>query len=329
MGREHNGIKLLLLLGICAVAAVLLSYRLAGDTAVPEWSSEGKNQPAAAEAAVSARLDKQVKAEIENCLPNVLAAEISADFGTETLRAQAVIARSLLYWLAAGNAGTQPDGVAVMSEEWLLAEGVRWRSEKEIGADMPLFRQAAADTEGYILMRQGEVILPLYHVCNAGRTRSGGDTLPYLTAQESGMDLLVAGSLRVLWLEPEDFAYSLSEAAGETLSAGQLGLTDGSGMELLEAEYDDAGYVLRIRLADELNTAAKEIDGEVLAKELGLPSAHYEWAFCDGQIRIACQGIGHGYGFSQWGAQALYEQGYGWNDLLNYYFPETEITKPE
>ena len=66
-----------------------------------------------------------------------------------------------------------------------------------------------------------------------------------------------------------------------------------------------------------------------IAGELGLPSAHYEWEDCSGQIRLTCRGIGHGYGLSQWGAQALYEQGYGWEEILTYYFSGVEITKPE
>ena len=40
---------------------------------------------------------------------------------------------------------------------------------------------------------------------------------------------------------------------------------------------------------------------------------------------MTCKGIGHGYGFSQAGANALEREGYDFRALLGYYFQNVEI----
>ena len=320
--KANDRSKLLLLLVGCVLLTVILSRWLLGQPAVSGTPGE-ETQAAAAEAGAAVG---EVEEQVEAWIPNILAAEISPEFGTGPLRAQAVIARSLLYWLLNHEADVE-DGMAVLSEEWLAARGVSWKTDEEIGDSLAVFQKAAEATEGRVMTCGGSVILPLYHVCSAGQTRDGSGQFAYLEPKESATDLLVSGSLRVLWLAPEDFAYALSQATGETVSAAELGLGGAEGG--VQAEIDSAGYVERVVISAGEGEETKEADGDAFAGELGLPSAHYEWEDCSGQIRLTCRGIGHGYGLSQWGAQALYEQGYGWEEILTYYFSGVEITKPE
>ena len=60
---------------------------------------------------------------------------------------------------------------------------------------------------------------------------------------------------------------------------------------------------------------------------LELPSACYEFSEEGGSIRVTCKGMGHGYGFSQAGANELEKEGKTWEELLNYYFQNVEIVK--
>jgi len=42
-------------------------------------------------------------------------------------------------------------------------------------------------------------------------------------------------------------------------------------------------------------------------------------------IRIECKGIGHGFGFSQYGANAMAQEKMDYEDLLKYYFHNITI----
>ncbi len=46
-----------------------------------------------------------------------------------------------------------------------------------------------------------------------------------------------------------------------------------------------------------------------------------------GGFHLSGKGWGHGVGLSQWGARALAEQGWGWEKILNHYYPGTSIKK--
>ena len=69
----------------------------------------------------------------------------------------------------------------------------------------------------------------------------------------------------------------------------------------------------------------KTYSGEEVQYALGLSSSCYSFEEVDGKIRVTCKGIGHGYGFSQAGANALETEGYDFKELLNYYFQNVEI----
>lgn len=329
MGHKKRGgknglcIRLAVLLALLAAAASLLSYGLVSGWKFQKPEKNAPDLSESAAAAAAGKPDPDMRKQIEECLPGVLAAQISDQFGSETLKAQAVLARSLLYW-AAEHVSSAAADTAVLDDAWFSEQKIARDENWQAGGAKNRFLQAVKDTAYYVLTYEGGVILPLYHVCSAGRTRDGGTEFAYLVSRESASDLLVDGSLHVLWLSAEDFSFALSQAAGK-----QVLVHIGEAQELPQIETDTAGYAQKIVISDEAGGGKTEIAGELAARELGLAGMKFEWDVCGGQIRIACRGIGHGYGFSQWGAQALYEQGCGWEELLEYYFPETEITKTE
>ena len=57
----------------------------------------------------------------------------------------------------------------------------------------------------------------------------------------------------------------------------------------------------------------------------GFPHFLFAIAWRGGQFVITTRGYGHGVGLSQYGAKAMAEGGAGWEDILGYYFPGTEI----
>ena len=58
---------------------------------------------------------------------------------------------------------------------------------------------------------------------------------------------------------------------------------------------------------------------------LHLPSASFVVEQLDGKVRFLCRGAGHGLGMSQYGAGCMAREGSTYHEILEHYFPETEI----
>ena len=77
---------------------------------------------------------------------------------------------------------------------------------------------------------------------------------------------------------------------------------------------DSSGYVLKM----DLN--GKSVSGDEFTKVVGLPSSHFYIEKYDKKARIICNGSGHGIGLSQYGANAMAEEGSLYKEILSYYY---------
>ena len=67
------------------------------------------------------------------------------------------------------------------------------------------------------------------------------------------------------------------------------------------------------------------IRGEEFRKLLKLPSSKFNHSIEKNYITFAGRGYGHGLGLSQWGAKALAEHGFSYEQILAHYYPETRL----
>lgn len=257
---------------------------------------------------------RETAVSVEDFLVPVLAAQIPVDFGPETLKAQAVLARTYIY--------REMDGADTIYEEALDMDVLSrdqmeamWGSEN-FASCYGALQTAVKETEGEVIACQGALIEPLFCRASAGKTRTRGEEYPYLKQAESPGDLLADGYL------------SISVFAAETLAERINGIPSASPVtaaqlpgEIQVAERDGAGYVLQIQIGQKTYT------GEEVQYALGLSSACYSFDELDGKIRVTCRGIGHGYGFSQAGASEMEKAGKSYRELLSCYFQNIEITE--
>lgn len=248
----------------------------------------------------------------EEFLIGVLAEQIPADYGTETLKAQAVLARTYIY--------REMDGKDSIYEEALDMDVLtRAQMEKFWGSSRfpqcyGKIREAVEATAGLCLAYEGTLIEPFFCRAAAGQTRSRGEEYPYLKQTESTGDMEADSFLQVTSWMPEQFARRINQIPG-SVPVAAAGLFE----EIQIAERDGAGYVRQIQVGQKTYT------GEEIQHALGLPSSCYSFESREGRIRVTCKGIGHGYGFSQAGANALERDGYDYKALLGYYFQNVEI----
>ena len=126
-------------------------------------------------------------------LTGVVRAEMPASFEPEALKAQAVAARTYtLYKISfGGNHGGQADLCTDPACCQAYLEETRARENWGDHADAyeAKVAQAVADTDGQVVLYQGEPILAAFHSSSAGRTRTSGAVwqkeLPYLQPVDS------------------------------------------------------------------------------------------------------------------------------------------------
>ncbi len=226
-------------------------------------------------------------------LTAVLSCQISPDYELQTVEAQAVIARSNLFRKFAEEEN-RLDVLREMGKS--IKNQWKWWISDEI------YEDAVENTEGKVLLVEGKLNLVPYHEISGGTTRDGetvfgSSEYQYLKSVDSSADKD----------SPDYFSSTY-------ISERQLP------KELKIKERDSAGYVLSLQ-AD-----GKILEGEMFAVGMGLPSSNFSIQKTGSKVRFLCRGKGHGLGFSQYGGNELAKDGSSWEEILEEYFPEMEIS---
>lgn len=252
--------------------------------------------------------------ELEEYIAGVVLAEMPASFDAEALKAQSVAARTYTR-KAMSTGGKHGDGSictdstccqAYISREEYLRQGGR-------AEDADKVLTACRDTEGAVLVYEGELIEATYFSCSGGETESalavwGGD-VPYLQSVPSPGEEGSAVYEQTLTFAPETFA----EALGLTLT--------GSPADWVTiTTYTEGGGVAA------MTVGGKVYSGTTLRSLLGLRSTAFTLKADDHRIMITTRGYGHRVGMSQYGADAMAAAGSSYREILAHYYPGTSLT---
>lgn len=229
----------------------------------------------------------------ECLIPVLTAQQIAPEYEPEMLRAQSVVARTNLMRRLAEQ--ESPSGL--LRE---IRERFRY-TYKDFLVHNHAYEQAARDTKGQVLVRNGELVQAPYHAASSGVTRDGAEVLhdeayTYLKSVDSSADRESAGYL-----------------SGRYIPLS--GLPEG----LRITKRDGAGYVTELAADQTL------LEGEAFRLGMGLPSASFSIQKTGDSCRFLCRGEGHGLGLSQNGGNALAKEGGSFEEILETYFPELEL----
>ena len=241
----------------------------------------------------SERILLNYRPDSEVYLTAVLSCQISPDYELQTVEAQAVIARSNLFRKFAEEEN-RLDVLREMGKS--IKNQWKWWISDEI------YEDAVENTEGKVLLVDGKLDLVPYHEISGGTTRDGetvfgNSEYKYLKSVDSSADKN----------SPDYFSSTY-------ISERQLP------KELEIKERDSAGYVLSLQADDKI------LEGEMFALGMGLPSSNFSIQKTGSKVRFLCRGKGHGLGFSQYGGNELAKDGSLWEEILEEYFPEMEIS---
>ncbi len=233
-------------------------------------------------------------------LMGVVSAEMPETFPSEALKAQAIAARTF----ALKNANKHPDADICASSA--CCQGYRMPS----GAACI---QAVDETDGLVITYEGELIDATYFSCCANRTEAAvavwGSDIPYLQSVESPDE---SG----LYTETEHFSldefeqklreYYPEVCLDEENNIGKITYTKGGGI-------------------DTALIGGAEISGTMLRSIFSLRSTEIDISVTDCEITLTTYGFGHRVGMSQYGAKAMAERGFSFDEILTHYYKDVEL----
>ena len=251
-------------------------------------------------------------------LLGVLAANMSASYNIETLKAQAVIARTYSLYnialLSEENSGQDSFTTSELGLSYIGSDDLEslWSSD-DYTSYLSRLENAVYATEDEVLVYNEDLILPVFFDTGSGFTRNASEAwgvdIPYLVSVPSKKDVTSTNYLKIKEYQVSELIALLDKYYND------LDLTEENFFDEVNiTSRDSSGYVLTIELG------SLTLSGEEFTKVLSLSSNHFYIENYEGSVRIVCNGSGHGVGLSQYGANAMAEEGSNYEDILKYYY---------
>ena len=321
MGAEVIPVKKEILLSFLAglVLPVVLALAFQRAPGVGDVESDALTPTRAAvdgkeQLTVLAKSGNLQQMSLDEYLVGVVLAEMPADFDSEALKAQAVVART--YTRRRMDSGKHNKAAVCMDPG--CCQG--WRSNEDYldnggrQSSIDKVRRAVADTDGAVLCYDGKLIDATYFSCSGGSTEDAvavwGQDVPYLRAVDS---------------PGEEDAPRFTDSVSFTTSefAGKLGLSDqGDPASWFGAvRYTEGGGV------DTMVIRGKTFTGPRLRSALGLRSTAFSVSVDGKTITVTTRGFGHRVGMSQYGAQAMAQSGSSCAEILAHYYTGAELVR--
>lgn len=256
---------------------------------------------------------------MEEYLVYQLAAVMPETYEAEALKAQAVLLRTEVIQVI------QEQGIAVLQvtgdglEKWYEADA------QTLEALRP-FRQAVEDTDGLYLCYGGKPIQASYFKISNGQTRDAGEVwnterCPYLTSVVCEQDKAAEDYYSEVAISQSDYLYEIQNHMEEECSPQEL-------WEGMRLTYDGAGYVTNVSFYAG-DKEVGQIEGETFRYLFSLASASFEAENIGTQMIFRVEGVGHGFGMSQYGANCRAINGETYDQILKDFFVGTELAKIE
>ncbi len=248
---------------------------------------------------------------LEDYVASVVASEYP--FGEiEGVKAQAVLART--YALKAKGRHGSYD----------VVDHVGSQVYRGIGTETPTARRAAEATRGEVLTWRGSLVEAVYSSSSGGHTADNdavwsGSPLPYLRGREDPFDHASPDHEWTTGVGRSRLLRALAERYGMAVT----------GIEI--AERSREGRARSVRLLGPrprvvpANDFRLAINGAFGARLLR--SAFFSARREGDRYVFEGRGFGHGVGMSQYGAREQARQGYGYRDILAFYFADTRVTR--
>lgn len=265
-----------------------------------------------------------VELRLSDYLVGVVAAEMPASFEPEALKAQTVAARTYtLYQMAHGSAGKHASSADLCDDPgccqaYLAEEKLRENWGDAAEENLNKICAAVSATDGMAILYGGEPILAAFHSSSAAGTEDAAaawsSSVPYLQRVKSPEKEENVPNYRT------SVSFTAEEFRALFCAAYPAGKLSGNcGDWVKNILRDESGYVTSVQVGNQ------SLRGVELRRMLGLRSACFDVAAGEEQLTFTTRGYGHGVGMSQYGANALAEEGKDWREILQWYYTDVSI----
>ena len=239
--------------------------------------------------------------DLEEYVGRVLSGEMPMSFDIEALKAQAVAIRTYTMRKAEGKG--KHDNADVCTDSSCC------QAYADIITDEQKLADAIEDTRGQVLTYDGKPIEATYFSATGGSTEDAvavwGTDVPYLKAQPSPEEI-----------EPKTVTFTVKQLQ-DRLQLDSLPHT------VEKLSYTDGGGVASIRIG------GRTFSGTEFRRLLSLPSTSFHISIIGDNCNITVKGNGHRVGMSQYGAETMALAGRAYYEVLEYYYPGTELVVME
>ena len=250
----------------------------------------------------------------EEYIVGVLAGEMPISFDLEALKAQAVASRSYALKRMEYNQNNDYDVVdSIMNQVYLDKDYLKNAWNNNYIKNINKLRTAVNATLDEYLEYDGKVIDALFFSTSNGYTEDSVNIFDfdcaYLKSVESPWDQFVSSAFITQKDMPlTEFYQKLSLPYDKNLN-----------IEIIKRSTTNRILLLKIN-----NTSFKGTD---IYNKLSLRSTDFTIELKGDYVTITTKGYGHGVGMSQYGALGMAKKGYKYDEILKYYYTNTNITK--
>ena len=247
--------------------------------------------------------------DMEDYLKSVVPSESYSSWPLETLKAQAVAARTYAYYQMLHRKNWDYDLVDDQGDQ----------AYKGIKRERTKTTQAVNETRGRVLTYKGRPILAMYSANSGGYTADAKAIFslskPYLIAQNDPESL--KGKM-ARWTRK----FSVSEVEAALKRRG----IKANGLKRIEAaEKGPSGRIVKVRVVSRSGSRVLRTR-TTLRRALKLPEILLDIKRTDGQFIFNGRGWGHGVGYSQWGSAILGKKT-SYDKILEFYYPNASLVK--
>lgn len=240
---------------------------------------------------------------LEDYLRGVVAEEMFANWPHEALKAQAIAARSYAFHTLDPHA---PFDICATFE---------CQQYGGIDAEHPRSDAAIAATQGIVVTYNGVIARTYYHADSGGYTASSAEVWGEASSYLAGTPDTVTNSPHRRWQHSVN-----SERVAASLERYGYSIGTLQGLRILETSPSGRVSKLEVIADRSVELTGPQLHG--LLREWGFKSTRFTMTSA---LSALGDGWGHGVGMSQYGAKALAENDYTYQQILAFYYPNTQL----
>jgi len=266
-------------------------------------------EPLSSNINIKVNVNEEIKEmNLEEYIVGVLAGEMPASFELEALKAQAVAARTYAMYKINNTTGDYDVIDTINDQVYLTVDEMQEKWGSNFNEYYNKIYTAVSTTQNQVLMQNDKIIKAFFFSMSNGYT-------------EDSIAVFKEGNLEGVeskWDNENLNNFKVTTEFTTSELKDKLSITEES-VNLKVLTRSETNRVTQIQVNDKTYT------GIEFRKLLTLRSTDFTLKQTSAGYNITTKGNGHGVGMSQYGANGMAKEGYLYDEILKYYYQDTEL----